>query len=137
MFKERRMRFLGVVYFAGLLIFLIASCGPSRNQGAYLYERECSSCHMPDGSGLGALYPPLANSDYLRENQGNLACIIKYGISDTMIVNGIQYDMPMEGIKKLNEVEITNIINYINTAWNNQIAEQKLEDISAQLKKCN
>lgn len=123
--------------FVAAMFFYVIACSPSRNQGAYLYERECSSCHMPDGSGLGALYPPLADSDYLRNNQGKLACIIKYGITDTLIVNGVQYELPMEGIKKLNEVEITNIINYINTAWNNQIAEQKLEDISLQLKKCN
>ncbi len=137
MFKERRMRVLAVIYVIGLLIFFIVSCSPSRNQGAYLYERDCSSCHMPDGSGLGELYPPLAGSDYLKNNQEKLACIIKYGISDTLTVNGVKYDLPMEGIKKLNEVEIANIINYINSAWNNQIPEQKLEDISFQLKKCN
>ena len=86
-------------------------------QGARLYEFHCSPCHMMDGLGMAALYPPLAQADYLRQNLSNLPCIIKHGLGDTINVNGVIYDFPMKGMKTLTNTEIANICNYIIHRW--------------------
>ena len=89
-------------------------------QGKILYQNFCQSCHMEDGSGLGLEIPPLANADYLKANLEIVPCIIHYGQSDTIVVNGNTYAQPMEGIDKLSAIEITNIINFIGQAWGKQ-----------------
>lgn len=91
---------------------------------------------MADGSGLEGLIPPLAGADYLRDNQSSLACLIRYGIKDTLVVNGKTYSNPMEGVPNLTEFEITNIINYINQAWGHQLGTVVASDIQNQLDAC-
>ena len=71
---------------------------------------------------MGGLYPPLAHSDYLVNNQNILPRIIKFGLKDTITVNGKVYDFQaMEGFGSLTPFQINNIICYINTNWGNQI----------------
>ena len=91
---------------------------------------------MDDGSGLKGLYPPLAKADYLAKHQDHLACIIRYGLSDTIQVNQRTYNQEMPGVKDLNEVQITNVINYVNHAWGNNLQHVKVEDIQRTLKNC-
>ena len=79
-----------------------------------MYDYHCAGCHGLDGKGLRQLYPPIAGTDYLEKNRDQLACIMRNGIQGEILVNGVVYDLPMAGIKELNDIEITNIINYIN-----------------------
>jgi len=117
-------------------VFESCSMFENTNQGERLYLTYCSSCHMDNGSGLGELYPPLANSDFLADNQELIPCIIRYGINTPLMVNGIVYDIPMEGIKELNDIEIHNIIRYINSAWNNNIPIPNFKETELQLENC-
>ena len=105
-------------------------------QGAFLYKGYCGNCHMENGKGLKGLYPPLAQSDFLKNNQNKLTCIINMGISGPIVVNGKTYDHAMAGNPSLNDVEITNIINYINNAWGNEFGEISITDVKKQLSKC-
>lgn len=118
------------------LIFIYSCQGDDQSQGRWLYEKHCAPCHMEDGTGLASLYPPLANSDYLLENQEILACIIRYGLRDTIIVNGVVYDVPMDGISELKDVEVHNIINYVNRSWGNDLSHTNFKVTEDRLKKC-
>ncbi len=128
-------RFL-ILCFITLLICLTSCDYQPYKQGRNLYNFYCATCHMDDGSGLKGLYPPLAGADYLAKNQENLACIIRYGLSDTILVNQKTYNQAMPGVKDLNEVQITNVINYINHAWGNDLQHVKVEDIQKSLVGC-
>ena len=92
---------------------------------------------MDDGSGLEGLIPPLAQADYLQQNNLAVACIIRYGQQGTIIVNGQTYENPMPAIDRLSDFEITNILNYINQAWGNDYGYRKLADIRAELTQCS
>ena len=105
-------------------------------QGRNLYNFYCATCHMDDGSGLKGLYPPLAGADYLSKNQDKLACIIRYGLSDSILVNNKIYNQAMPAVKDLNDVQITNVINYINHAWGNQLEHVKVEEIRKEIANC-
>lgn len=125
------------VLFLALLGLSLSACQEvAFEQGKTLYTMHCKSCHMDDGSGLGANIPPLVQADYLRDNQEKLACIIRYGLADTIMVNGVQYDLPMAGIEGLTEFQIANIINYINHSWGNDYGFAKVEDLRQQLSDC-
>ncbi len=91
---------------------------------------------MDNGEGLRSLYPPLANSDYLEKNHDQLACIIANGMSGKIVVNGKEYDQAMAGVTALNDIEINNIINYINHAWGNNLGKSNIVDVRAKLKEC-
>ena len=41
----------------------------SINRGEIVYNDMCITCHLADGKGVPKVFPPLANSDYLRNNQ--------------------------------------------------------------------
>ena len=91
---------------------------------------------MDGGEGLAGLIPPLAGSDYLIQNRENLACIIRYGLSDTIVVNGKNYSEIMAGNQNLSEIHIANIANYILKAWGNQGQVLRFEEVDASLKAC-
>ncbi len=106
-------------------------------QGQELYEGYCANCHMEDGSGLRGLIPPLAGADYLKNNVGALPCLIKKGMKGAITVNGKTYEGEMPPAEHLTEFEITNIINYINTAWGNNLPIVKHESVKAKLMECD
>ena len=106
------------------------------NEGAVLYSKNCANCHMDDGSGLEALYPPLAGADMLESLDVAAACLIRHGLEGHIVVNGVVYETGMAGIEHLTDVEITNILNYIHNAWGNKRAYIPLKEVKAVLKAC-
>ena len=111
---------IAIIVFALILGINISCQFTPESQGKLRYERHCSSCHMDDGNGLKSLYPTLSNSDYLNENIEQLACIIKNGIRGKIKVNGVEFSEEMAGNKRLNDVDIANIINYVMQEFNEQ-----------------
>jgi len=124
---------LGIVFVGGL-----SSCETGGyRQGAALYAQHCANCHMQDGTGLGGNIPPLAGSDYLSANPARVACVIQYGLSDTISVNGKIYKFPMAAVSGLNNLEIANIINYISNSWGNSLGYTSLERVDQALEACS
>lgn len=91
---------------------------------------------MENGQGLRGVIPPLANADYIKNNPVGIACAIRKGLEGEIVVNDTTYHQPMAAIPQLNDVEITNIINYICQAWGNDCGVVKLEAVKQALKNC-
>ena len=91
---------------------------------------------MDDGTGLEGNIPPLAGADYITQHRSNLACIIRYGMQDTISVNGIIYNNAMPGVPQLTDFEIANILNYINHSWGNDYGFVTIDEVRASLEKC-
>lgn len=89
-------------------------------EGKNLYELYCANCHQKDGIGLGKLIPPLKPSDYMAEDIGRTARIIKYGLEGEIMVNGLIYNQPMPGNPNLTNLEIARILTYLYNIWGNQ-----------------
>ncbi|MCS6928019.1 MAG: cytochrome c [Saprospiraceae bacterium] len=124
----------------GLVLLWVANLQCDRDygrmEGANLYRIHCANCHMENGQGLGALIPPLAKSDYLLAHREQLPCIIRYGLKDTIVVNGTQYAEAMAGIENLSDVQITNILNYVNSSWGNDLPPYRLDEVQRLLQAC-
>ena len=90
----------------------------SIKRGNAVYSDFCISCHLPNGEGIQNIYPPLANSDYLKSNRRASIKGLKYGLKGEITVNGLQYNkyMPPMG---LSADEIADVINFSNHSWGN------------------
>jgi cytochrome c551 len=86
-------------------------------EGKILYENYCANCHQKDGTGLGKLIPPLFESDYMLEDIGRTARIIKYGQNGEIIVNGQTYNQAMPANPRLTNLEIAQIMTYLYNIW--------------------
>ncbi|MEQ1746974.1 MAG: cytochrome c [Saprospiraceae bacterium] len=120
------------------ITFLLARCDPNTYQeGERLYRVHCANCHLDEGQGLGALIPPLVGADdYLQTNRDRLPCILKYGLQDTITVRDIRYAEAMPGVPTLSAVQITNILNFVNTNWGNQLPVYQLDEVRHMLGNC-
>ncbi len=123
-----------------LIVLSITACGGNRGEnessskfsredqiklqkyyvaGEQLYTIYCNNCHE-DGKGLAKLIPPLKDSDYFAEDSSKLICVIKYGLSGSISVNGIEYNQPMPANAKLTNLEIATLTTYIYKEFQNR-----------------
>ena len=94
--------------------------GSSIKRGKLVYDDMCITCHLADGKGVPKVFPPLADSDYLRNNQNESRKGVKKGMSGKIVVNGITYNSVMTPLGLLDE-EVADVMNYINNSWGNDI----------------
>ncbi|WP_439584092.1 c-type cytochrome [Dyadobacter bucti] len=104
-------------------------------EGYQLYTTYCSNCHQTDGKGMSGLYPPLVGSGQLTA-KSRLACIIKNGMSDTIMVNGKEFSRPMPPNPKLKDLEIAEIVTYLNMKWGKDSVFTSIEFVEKSLKDC-
>lgn len=142
-FKTLGFRFI-------LIALVISACSSTPNQvdtsspkfkqyyiqGEELYIKHCSNCHQKNGTGLGLVYPPLNKSDYMDKNLEKVLCLMKYGISDTLIVNGKMFNQPMPGVLKLTNLEIAEIATYIYNTWDNNRGLIDVKEATRALDSC-
>ena len=113
-----------------LLAIFYSSCTPltekeieyrqSFDSGKAFYEDECQKCHGTNGQGLGTLYPPLADSDYLQSHLDQLPCIISKGLNGEIPVNGKKYNWEMPARKTMDEIQMSVILTYVQSKWGNK-----------------
>ncbi|WP_310391258.1 cytochrome c [Hymenobacter sp.] len=108
----------------------------NRHQGQRLYVQHCSGCHGEQGQGLARLIPPLAGADYLVDHRAELACILRNGQNEVIVVNGIGYHNVMPGNKALSPAQLTNLLNYIESHWGNEAAPRTIREVQQQLDAC-
>lgn len=121
---------LGIAFFA----YIYAT--DSGGAGQKLYDQHCANCHMENGKGFRSLYPPLAGADYVQQAGPELACILRYGIQDSMLVNGKWYNQAMPANSLLKDQEIAALVNFIKNSWGNKNNEIPFVEIKASLDAC-
>jgi mono/diheme cytochrome c family protein len=133
--KNKIIIFLLCTFILGVLC---TSCEQNISaHGKENYVRLCANCHGENGEGLQGLIPPLAASDYLKNNKQILACIVKNGLNGEIEVNGKKYNQAMPALlANLSPADITNISNYVLNAWGNNYGELTLPEVEKQLEGC-
>ena len=104
-------------------------------EGYQLYTTNCANCHQADGKGMANLYPPLTGSKIIRD-EAAMACIIRYGLKDTIMVHGKPFSRPMPANAKLQELEIAEIITYVNMKWGQDSVYTPIATVSKALEAC-
>ena len=83
------------------------------SSGQLLYKQHCGQCHGSEGEGLAGLYPPLADADWVMEHHQRIPCVMKFGLGDSIQVNGQWFHQPMMPVEELSEIERLNILNFV------------------------
>jgi mono/diheme cytochrome c family protein len=81
--------------------------------GEHSYERNCSNCHRPDGSGWDQ-YPPVTTAAALLAQPAGRAFLIDlhlYGLTSS------RWGAPMPRMSHLQDVEIAAVLNFIATEY--------------------
>lgn len=92
----------------------------SISRGAGIYNSFCASCHLSGGEGIEGTFPPLKDSDWLREKRAETIHAIKYGLSGEIEVNGQTYNNFMPDLG-LSDQETADVLNYIFNSWGNNV----------------
>jgi cytochrome c551 len=131
--KSKLLTFLSLA----LVLTLAHACKTDKyTQGKFLYDKYCVNCHGENGEQLADLIPPLAKSDYLTQHAADLPCLIYYGYQGKMTVNGVEYNHQMPGNPTFNDIDIANVINYINHSFGNNNGYTTLKSVQQSLNQC-
>lgn len=104
--------------------------------GAQLYKTNCQNCHGANGDGLAQLIPPLTDTSFLRKNRSQLACIVTYGIADTIKINGQTYNFKMPANTNLVPIDLAKLLTYVTNSFGNKQGLYDVSEIENHLKKC-
>ncbi len=134
--KARRVA-IGTVLVLGALVALSVTGvfaqagGDSAAAGKTVFDNNCSACHQASGAGIPATFPPLAGYvpkflDKGADGRTTLMHIVLFGMTGQISADGQSYNstMPTWG-KILSDQQVTDVLNYITTAWGNDKAEPK------------
>jgi mono/diheme cytochrome c family protein len=131
------LRRLQVAAAIGAVATLLGGCFTDRqNEGKRLYEQRCANCHGTNGEGLRRMIPPLVNADYMTKYRAKLPCLIQHGQQGPMVVNGIEYNQVMPAQHDLDEGQITNLLNYVQSSWGNKPQPFTINEVIELLKPC-
>ena len=101
-------------------------------RGKEVYITYCYSCHMSEGQGIEAVFPPLAKSKNLAD-KNRLIKVILLGMRGPVKVNGVDYNSEMAGVSLTNE-QAADVANYIRNSWGNKYPAILPKDIQPGLK---
>ena len=103
----------------------------SIKRGQIVYNNFCMRCHLPDGSGVAGVYPPIANSNWLSEKRTESIKAVKYGLKGEIEVNAKVYNNMMSPMG-LSDQEVVDVMNYImNNFENTQKKPVTLSEVQA------
>lgn len=100
-------------------------------QGKTLYSFHCESCHMADGSGLVKLIPSLESSTLFSQAPDSLVCLIRHGLA---LNPATGQQMPPN--TTLNEVEMANLINFLQVEHANPQKAVTVDEVKTWLTTC-
>ncbi|MFA4869115.1 MAG: cytochrome c [Pedobacter sp.] len=104
--------------------------------GRDIYIKHCQNCHGSKGEGLGTLAPALTDSISLKQNKQRIACFIKNGIKDTIIIHGQKYEGTMPSFPELYDIDIAQVMVYITNSFGNNQGMYTPEQVANDLKNC-
>jgi mono/diheme cytochrome c family protein len=133
---KARLAIIGGIVAIIISLLVIRTCSAPTNKGQLVYEEHCANCHGNNGEGF-AMYPPLNNADYLLLNANSFACIVYYGLSDSIQVNGESYQVPMPSNTRLSETDLVNLANYVYEQFGNEEYQFNVKEIQMQLENCS
>jgi mono/diheme cytochrome c family protein len=88
--------------------------------GAAVFQSRCVACHQATGTGLPGVFPPLADSEWVKGDEKQVASIVLRGITGTLTVKGGKYAGAMPPFAdQLGDGEIAAVLTYVRGQWGN------------------
>lgn len=106
--------------------------GGGKVDGAAIYASLCVACHQATGLGLPGVFPPLADSEWVKGKDTTAAAILLHGINGALTVKGVVYKGAMPAFKdQLSDEQIAAVLSHVRSQWGNAAAEVKPETVAA------
>lgn len=104
--------------------------------GKRVYNQNCVACHQATGLGTPGVYPPLVNSDWVKDNPDRLVKVLLSGLSGKVTVNGVQFENAMTPFKKLKDQQIAAVLTFIRTSpdyqnGSHEVSEELVKEVRA------
>jgi nitrite reductase (NO-forming)/hydroxylamine reductase len=109
----------------------VAQAPAGGGTGAELYLSACAACHQPEGQGLPGAFPPLAASDYFRDDPTRLLEATVLGLSGPLTVNGTDYNSVMPAVSYLGDTELAELLTFVLNSWGNPGGSFTAEDVAS------
>ena len=110
----------------------IGDCAATANvavDGGAIFQAKCVACHQANGQGIAGVFPPLAESEWVKGKPEVLASILLHGINGKLSVKGASYNGQMPAFKDLlKDEEIAAVLTHIRSQWGNK-AEPVAADV--------
>lgn len=119
--------------------FLFSSCtqpGPDTRIGENIYRAQCGSCHGQNGTGFRELYPPLGNSAYLGSHVRDLPCLIRTGVTGSIVTSDGSLNQRMPAFPSLTVRDSVELITYLQVRWGNSLNPVSPESVERWLVSC-
>ena len=104
--------------------------------GKEIYKTACQGCHGANGEGLKMLVPPLTDVNYMTSNKATIACMIKNGMNEAIIINRKEYSEKMPAFPEFTPIDIAQVMVYITNSFGNQQGNYSYQQVAIDLKNC-
>lgn len=114
-----------------------ASGGAGAAAGDQIYASLCVACHQASGQGLPGVFPPLAESEWVKAAPESPIKILLLGLGGSVTVKGQIYNGQMPAFKQLSDAEIAAVLTHIRASWNNggaAVTADAVKEVRAALK---
>lgn len=105
----------------------------SIERGGMVYTDFCMQCHLANGKGIPGNFPPLANSNWLKDKRAESIHAVKFGQKGEIEVNGKVYNGVMAPMG-LSDQEVADVMNYVMNNWGNKQEKMVTEAEVAEIK---
>lgn len=103
---------------------------PAMLNGKNLYLQNCASCHGNNAQGIGNVFPPLVDSEWITGNKSVPIRIVRDGLRGEIEVKGQTYTGNMPSFKaRLSIAEIAAIINYLRDVSDGNYSQITQNDV--------
>jgi mono/diheme cytochrome c family protein len=90
----------------------------AEDPGAEVFRNICAACHGNEGLGVPGLYPPLADSPFLKGDPAHSIRIVLYGLEGPVTVGGEVYNSTMPpNLEILSDEDIAAVLNHVRGYW--------------------
>lgn len=111
------MRFLPLACFFVAAVSL-ADEAESKARGERIYQQGCIVCHQATGQGAPPVFPPLAASDWIKENRERSIRALCEGLGGKIRVNGVDYNNQMP-VQPLDDRSVADVLTFVFSSWGN------------------
>jgi mono/diheme cytochrome c family protein len=99
-------------------------------RGKTLYEQQCLSCHMVDGTGVPTMNPPLVKTSFVLGPKPALIKVVIAGMTGVE-VDGDDFHNNMPPHPELTDQQVADVLTYIRHNFGNKATQVTVADVKA------
>jgi mono/diheme cytochrome c family protein len=114
---------------SAMVAVVLTKSAPAAPDGSALYRQHCAVCHQAAGQGVPGVFPPLAGSDFLKnERERSLRALLE-GLTGDITVNGVNYSGAMP-LMVLNDEDVAAVMTWLGANFGNSLPEFTVEEVA-------